>query len=108
MINETPNTGYTLDSAGNKINIVDIIKSFSATIGSDGSVIISNTDTYTPNNNKIFFCFEGLEGDAVIASASGNSENIANTTIGKHGKIYGMFSNVKLSSGKIIAYMRGV
>lgn len=107
-INKTPSTGYMMDSNGNKINITDIIKSFNATIGVSGSIIISDTDTYTPDDGKIFFCFEGLEGDAVVASALGNSENIAGTTIGKHGKIYGVFSNVKLTSGKIIAYMREV
>lgn len=107
-INQTPSTGYALDSNGNSINIVDIIKTILSSIGENGSKIISNTELTAPDSGKIFFCFEGLEGDAVITSALGNSENIENTTIGKHGKIYGKFQNVKLTSGKIIAYMREV
>jgi len=104
--NKTPASGYALDSNGNLVNWLEIVKTVASSVGEDGSKVISNTELTSPDSGKIFFCFEGLEGDAVIESAVGNSENIAGSTIGKHGKIYGKFSNVKLTSGKIIAYMR--
>lgn len=106
--NKTPSTGYALDSNGNLINWVDLIKSVSASLGENGAIVISDQELHEPDNGKIFFLFEAVEDEATINSAVGNMENIDSLVLSRNGKAYGVFSNVKLTSGKIIAYMREV
>lgn len=108
--NRTPNTGLAVNEQKEIINWVtkleSIVRSITASTGIDGSIVISDTDTHYPDEGKTFFCFEAVEDTAEINSANGNMDGIAGLTLAQHGKAFGIFQDIKLTSGKIIAYMK--
>lgn len=76
-----------------------------ASMGQYGGLIINDTDNYTPLPPYNFIGFIALE-DSVI-TATGSISNFNSITIKEGMSIPGVFTNLQLSSGSIIAFYGG-
>lgn len=106
----TPGSGKAFDSQNNIINWIDriesFIKIFNANSGANGAVVIDDTNLHTPPAGYCYFCLEAVEDVAVINDAAGNMTNIAGLELSENGRAYGEFTNARLTSGKVIAYLK--
>ena len=72
----------------------------------NGAVLIDDTAEHT----GAFMAIQAVGGAAAVINNSGTTSNIddfdATITIDSGQTIYGRFSQIKLSSGKVIAYKR--
>jgi hypothetical protein len=71
----------------------------------NGAVLIDDTAAHT----GAFMAIQAVGGAAAVIANSGTTSNIddfADTTIDSGQTIYGRFSQITLSSGKVIAYKR--
>lgn len=98
-----PKTGRALKEDEEAINLADKIEE---SLGGKGAVYISDTVAHTPPEGKVFIALQVLESaiiDAIIPSFGGN--DISGAVIGEGHFIYGRFSSIKLTSGRLIAYL---
>lgn len=75
-----------------------------ASLGQYGSKRITDTNATTPTINFVFTTIYVTE-DAVIATLVGNMTNSTNITLIAGQTLYGRFTSITLTSGKVIAYM---
>jgi len=75
-----------------------------ASFGQLGSKRITNTAATTPDAGFVFVAIQVTE-DAVIATLVGNMSNATAITVAAGTILYGRFTSITLTSGKVIAYM---
>jgi hypothetical protein len=91
----------------NTQNLLSLKKSLDASLGDDGGIVISDTDTHTPGTGYEFFAIKALN-DIVINSATGNIDDIDGITVYEKDVIFGNWTNLKLTSGSCLAYKKKV
>ena len=74
------------------------------TMGANGSKRITTTDATTPDTGFVFVAIQVTE-DAVFTTLTGNMANTTALTLSAGLVIYGRFTSITLTSGKVIAYM---
>lgn len=72
-------------------------------LGRYGSKRITNTNATTPDTGKVFIAIQVTE-DCVIATLVGNMTNATTITLAAGQILYGRFTSITLTSGKVIAY----
>ncbi len=73
-------------------------------IGRFGSKSITDTNATTPDTGLKFIAIQVTE-DAVIGTLVGNMTNSSGLTLPTGVVVYGLFTSITLTSGKVIAYM---
>jgi hypothetical protein len=72
-------------------------------LGRYGSKRITDTNATTPDTGYKFIAVEITE-DAVFSSLVGNMANSSGLTLPTGVIVYGLFTSITLTSGKVIAY----
>ena len=72
--------------------------------GRFGSKRITTTDATTPTTGYKFVAIQVTE-DAIFNALVGNMVNPTGLSLGAGTIIYGLFTSITLTSGKVIAYM---
>lgn len=75
-------------------------------IADKGGKYIVNTSATTPETGTKFFSIQALE-DTVISAVTGNIDLSGATLVGGL-TVFGEWTSITLTSGKVIAYQKGV
>jgi hypothetical protein len=105
IVDETrvPQGGNAFNSSGEVVNYIDIIDSLlNFQFARKGGIFIDDTSVHEPEAPYQFIAIQAIE-DAEL-KATGNILNADSITLAAGISIYGIFSNITLTSGKVIAY----
>lgn len=83
---------------------VNTKKAIDSSIGVYGGAYITTTATTTPSTGHTFFAIQAIE-DVVISSVTGNID-VSSIAFDAGITIYGDWTAIKLTSGKVLAYQR--
>lgn len=96
-------SGRAIKEDDTVINLADKLEE---SLGGKGAVYIKNTLSHTPPTGQVFIAIQVLESaviDAISPDFGGN--DITGDLLGEGQLIYGRFTSIKLTSGRILAYI---
>lgn len=97
-----PGTANRIDSEGTVVNEADI---FQAQIGAFGGNYANDTAAHTPETGYVFIAVQVIEEAVIAAYAPAFEGNtIVGETFAAGTVIFGRFTSITLTSGKILAY----
>jgi len=96
----TPQTGRVRKEDDSIMNVADKLGEM---LGQAGSKRITTADATIPAVGYVFVAIQVTE-DAVIAALVGNMSNATNITLPAGHTLYGRFTSITLTSGKVVAY----
>lgn len=102
-------TGETVAAVGANGLAVDVKATVSsdiekASIGHLGGVYITGTAATTPEAGKVFVALLAIE-DTVINTSASNITGLTGISLTQGMVLYGRFTSVTLTSGKVLAYL---